>query len=145
MYDIDKIVQLLGGARVLGTAVRTPLELRALLRRGLPTAALASLAAHLTPHATRVAAFVFKSREPTSSPSLANGLLSTEESDCVYRIANALAHAIDTLGGIAAARTWLTTPHAVFDGEAPLDLLNTDTGCEIVETALAWIDHGIAV
>ena len=146
MYDIDKITQLLGGAAILGKEVRTPLELSTLLRHGLPTAVLTSLTRHLAPDAPLVDFVLTPRGGPASvtSSSSARGRISTEQSSRIYRVAAALAHAIDTLGSATAAKAWLTSKQDIFDGAAPLQLLETDVGHEIVQTALGQLDHGIA-
>jgi len=146
MYDIDKITQLLGGAETLGKAVRSPLELSTMVRDGLPGGVLASLAAHLAPDALRIVEFIFKNRGSASTMSsfMTHGRFSTEQSNRIYRVAATLAHATDTLGSLAAAKTWLTSRHAFFDA-APLDRLETENGHENVQAALGCLDHGIAV
>jgi putative toxin-antitoxin system antitoxin component (TIGR02293 family) len=49
--------------------------------------------------------------------------------------------AIDALGTDAAARTWLTTPHSLLDGEAPIERLDTEPGLRMVEDMLTVIDE----
>jgi putative toxin-antitoxin system antitoxin component (TIGR02293 family) len=146
MYDVDKIVQLLGGERVLGAAIGTPLELCRMIQRGMPVGVVMSLAAHLSNHAGSIIACLSDECDLISiaSAGSANDLLSIEESNRVCRFAGILAHASDTFGSFAAAETWLTTPHTMFDKAAPIELIDTDIGYEVVETALVQIDHGIA-
>jgi putative toxin-antitoxin system antitoxin component (TIGR02293 family) len=146
MHDVDKIVQLLGDERVLGAAIGTPLELCRVIQRGMPVGVVMSLAAHLLNHAGRIFACLSGECDLISiaSAGSANDLLSIEDSNRVYRLAGILAHASDTFGSFAAAETWLMTPHAIFDKAAPIELIDTDIGYEIVETVLVQIDHGVA-
>jgi putative toxin-antitoxin system antitoxin component (TIGR02293 family) len=57
----------------------------------------------------------------------------------------AIAKAIETFGTEEKAAAWLRRPTAVLDGHAPIERLDTETGCREVETALGRIAHGIAV
>ena len=50
----------------------------------------------------------------------------------------------DTFGDARQAATSLRRPGAALDGEAPLNLLDTDVGCRMVENLLGRIAHGIA-
>ena len=72
------------------------------------------------------------------------GRLSAEQSDRLMRLLRVIGHARTTFGHPAKADRWLRRPTRVLDGNAPLDLLDTDLGARRVETLLGRIDHGIA-
>jgi putative toxin-antitoxin system antitoxin component (TIGR02293 family) len=53
------------------------------------------------------------------------------------------AEATRVFGDADRAERWLRKPIADFGGAAPLSLLSAENGLEVVEEALAQIDHGI--
>lgn len=71
------------------------------------------------------------------------GRLTPDQSDRLMRVARLLALAEDTFGPDR-ARLWLRRPTSALEGEAPLDLLDTDAGARAVETVIGRIAHGIA-
>ena len=72
------------------------------------------------------------------------GSLSPEQSDRLTRILRVIAEAAETFGARDKARLWLRRPNQALGGEAPLEMLDTDTGTRQVETLLLRIGHGIA-
>ncbi|WP_431860507.1 type II RES/Xre toxin-antitoxin system antitoxin [Azospirillum sp.] len=68
--------------------------------------------------------------------------LSLEESERAYRTANILALAEVVFGSRAKALSWMTTPKRRFDGETPMDLIDTEPGARLVEEALIQVDEG---
>lgn len=68
--------------------------------------------------------------------------LSLEESERAYRTASIVALAEAVFGDRAKALSWLQDPKTRFDGEAPIDLIDTDVGARLVEEALIQIDEG---
>jgi len=68
--------------------------------------------------------------------------LSLEESERAYRTANTVALAEAVFGNRDRALAWLNAPKARFNGEAPMDLIDTDVGARLVEEALIQIDEG---
>lgn len=71
------------------------------------------------------------------------GRLTPEQSDRLMRVARVMALAEETFGP-ERSRIWLRRPTSALDGEAPLDLLDTDAGARAVETLIGRIAHGIA-
>lgn len=72
------------------------------------------------------------------------GRLTAEQSDRLDRLLRMIGLAEETFGDASRAATWLRRPTAALDGEAPLNLLDTDVGCRMVENLLGRIAHGIA-
>jgi putative toxin-antitoxin system antitoxin component (TIGR02293 family) len=70
-------------------------------------------------------------------------LLSPVESDRLYRLAYVTHVASATLGGVEAARVWMSHTNRALGGVSPLSLLDTDIGCRQVEDTLARLSHGI--
>lgn len=72
------------------------------------------------------------------------GKLTPEQSDRLLRVARIIRQAEGTFGSQDKARRWLRRPTAALDGQAPLDLLDTEIGARSVEDLLGRIAHGIA-
>lgn len=135
-------VEVVGGAAAMGAEALGRADLVPLVRQGLPVAA---------------AEFVLDSGRLTLAEldrivlprkTLANrrkhGRLTPEQSDRLMRVAAVLASAEETFGSMAKAGAWLRRPTTALDGEAPLELLDTDAGVRAVESLLGRISHGIA-
>jgi putative toxin-antitoxin system antitoxin component (TIGR02293 family) len=54
-----------------------------------------------------------------------------------------IAHAVAVFGDEQKATHWLSTPLLFLENRAPLDLLVTDEGIELVERTLTRIEHNI--
>ena len=127
-----RVVDLLGGAQVLGESLQSNLDLVRATREGLPAEAavrLAQLISGIDVAATRPA-------DPT-------GRLTSEQSDVVVRTATVLARAIDVLGDKKKAVHWLTTPNRALGGEIPITLLDTSAGAHEAEALLERIEYGV--
>lgn len=72
------------------------------------------------------------------------GRLSVEQSDRFARLLRVIATAEDVFANREKAATWLRRPTSVLNGQAPLQLLDTDAGAREVEFLLTRIAHGIA-
>ena len=73
------------------------------------------------------------------------GRLSTEESDRLLLLASLFELATRALDSTERARAWLTTPHALFGGETPIEHADTLAGAEEVRAALYSIEYGLPV
>ena len=85
---------------------------------------------------------VVQINERTAQRRRERGSLSAEESDRIARIARVSQRAIDSLGDENRAREWLKRPNRVLQDAAPLDLLSTDAGSELVTDELGRIEYG---
>jgi putative toxin-antitoxin system antitoxin component (TIGR02293 family) len=73
------------------------------------------------------------------------GALTSEQSGRLLRVARAIAAAEETFGDREKAGAWLRRGTTALEGEAPLDLLDTEEGAREVETLLTRIGHGLGV
>ncbi len=72
------------------------------------------------------------------------GLLSSEESDRLVRVARIVAMVHEMMGGDqAAARRWLREPHPLLEGESPLERASTEVGGREVEQVIGRVAHGV--
>lgn len=135
-------LHMLGASRLSRQGRATALELREVVRRGLPFSALESLARHseLSPQdlaaVVGIPARTFARRRQSRH-------LTPEESDRLYRVARAFALSVQVLTDVAKARTWLIAPNRALGGETPLALLDTDIGARQVEDVLQRLNYGI--
>ncbi len=68
--------------------------------------------------------------------------LTPDESDRAERIARTLALAEAVFGDRGRAIRWLSSAKQRFDGQTPLDLINSSVGTKIVEDALLQAYYG---
>ncbi len=111
-------------------------ELRRVVERGLPGDSVEALIARV-PKAQRR-----DWREILPRPE--NGArLSPEASDRAARLAYILDLAKEVWGGVAPAHVFLTKPHPLLDGQAPLQAAKTEWGGRAVEELLRKIQFGL--
>jgi putative toxin-antitoxin system antitoxin component (TIGR02293 family) len=71
--------------------------------------------------------------------------LSRMDSDMLYRIARAIVHAVSVFEHAGYAVQWLKEPNEALGGAAPLSLLATVEGDEVVHSELGAVEHGMPV
>ena len=135
-------VALLGGEQLLQARPRGLMEWVALVRRGLPSASVDALLrqTHLT-QAELARALAIPER--TLARRKREGLLSTEESAKLVRLARTVERAQAVFEDADAALAWLQSPNAALGGNTPLSLLDTDLGAGSVHDTLGRIEHGV--
>ena len=69
--------------------------------------------------------------------------LSNTEQDRMYRANRVWQRTVAVLEDEAAARTWISRPNRALGGEAPLTLLDTEAGYELVLDTLGRIEYGV--
>ena len=136
------IEALLGGSKVLQVKQRSALDWISVIRKGISSAAVDSLAKTLRVTQSDLAvALGIPAR--TLARRKNEGALNSEESAKVLRLARVIARATQTFEGLDAAVTWLKFPNAALSGATPLSLLDTDIGAENVMDTLGRIEHGV--
>jgi putative toxin-antitoxin system antitoxin component (TIGR02293 family) len=141
--ETEAIVDVLGGRKVLGKAVKNPDDLAQLVRTGLPAGSIPALAERL--HLGN-SALSRKLGIPqrTLTRRLSLGVrLTPAESDRTVRMARVFANAVEMIGDRAKAIEWLSAPNRALGGERPLDRLDTDMGARMVEDILGRIAYGV--
>jgi len=140
--EVEEVVSVLGGTKVLGRRVRAPEDLAERVREGLPFAALAAVMdqygiardvlcdiLHLSPRN-------FLRRKEQKR-------LASDESDRLYRLARVLAHANRVFEDADESADWIHAPNMSLGKQQPLTLLDTDIGVQQVDQVLGRIEHGI--
>ena len=136
------VESLLGGNAVLRVAPRTSLDWVSVIRQGISSAAVDSLATtiHVT-HAELAVALGIPER--TLARRKKEGTLNSEESAKLVRLARVVERAEEVFEALDAAVDWLKTPNTALSGATPLSLLDTDMGAESVLDTLGRIEHGV--
>jgi putative toxin-antitoxin system antitoxin component (TIGR02293 family) len=136
------IEALLGGRKVLQVRQRTALDWVLLIRRGLSSAAVDSLAKTLRVTQSELAV-ALGIPERTLARRKKEGTLNSEESAKLVRLARVVGRARETFEDLDTALDWLKSPNAALSGATPLSLLDTDIGAESVTDTLGRIEHGV--
>jgi putative toxin-antitoxin system antitoxin component (TIGR02293 family) len=125
------------------TKVRSTLELRTLIRRGLPPKSLESLARQMDMTVLATVEVIGLVKRTVARRIQEKQTLDPEQSERVLRLARAIAQATAILGSLEKARPWLRKPNRALGGEAPIALLDTDVGAQAVLDELGRIDYGV--
>ncbi len=133
---------LLGGRKVLHAKPRTALDWISVIRQGLSSVAVDVLAKtlHVTQSELAVALGI---PERTLARRKKEGLLNSEESAKMVRLARVVERATRVFEDVDASLDWLKSPNASLLGATPLSLLDTDIGAESVMDTLGRIEHGV--
>ena len=143
--DLQRIADLLGGARILRHPLRTQLDAHEVLLEGLPPQALSHLLDNLAilRRATFLERVVGMSprtfRHHRSAPATP---LSREQSGRIWRFARILAKAAAVFGSQEEAERWLERPVLGLNQHRPIDLLVTPAGFEAVCDFLQRLECG---
>lgn len=142
----EKVEQLFGGRKVLGSRISGPLEAHDLLVRGLPSAALRHLmtsllviqATETLGKAVGMSLRTYQRRQ--GGPAKA---LNPEQSGRAWKFAEVLSRATAVFGSQEEAEHWLERPAIGLEQRRPIDLLATPAGVEMVEDHLTRIEYGV--
>jgi putative toxin-antitoxin system antitoxin component (TIGR02293 family) len=139
--SLSRLLDYLGGRAVFRTTIRTRLDLVPLVRAGLPYAALEAVGSrlHVTPEAAATSLLL---PLRTLARRKTDGKLDAYESERVVRLADVAARAGEVLGEDNVAR-WLMERNQALGGAPPIEMLDTDLGCEAVKDILGRIEHGV--
>jgi putative toxin-antitoxin system antitoxin component (TIGR02293 family) len=144
--EAKRVVEILGGTRVLGPRVRTFEDLKARIREGLPYRAVLALARAIEDDGVKQEALSAALGLPTTRTLRRRknpNRLDPGESDRLVRTARIVAWAIEVFGSREKAGAWLDRPNRALGGEKPLSLLDTEIGAEQIENVLGRMEHGV--
>jgi putative toxin-antitoxin system antitoxin component (TIGR02293 family) len=146
--ELRRIVDLLGGRRVLKRTPKSPLDAHEMLLDGLPGEALDHLTRHLivievdSSFEKAVGMSLRTLQRRRGSPAKP---LSLEQSARIWKFAEILAKATDVFGSREEAEQWLEKPAMGLDRQRPIDLLATPAGVQLVEDFLTQLEYGVYV
>lgn len=122
------------------------LALPALIKSGLPVAALDHLADSVAPSDARFKFRLIPKATLERRRKSATKRLTSEEGDRLARLAKVFSFAIDIYKAPESAREFLGRPHPMLDGKAPLDVaLATSPGADLVINLLGRAAFGRSV
>ncbi len=137
-----KIVDVLGGPRVIGRNVSTLDDLAKRLRKGLPYSAVESVMDTLE-ISREMLASTLQIPPRTLARRKREGALGPGESDRLYRLARVVAHALAVFEDGKKVAAWMIRPNRALLGRFPMEVLDTDIGVQQVDDILGRIEYGI--
>jgi len=140
--EVEGVVNVLGGTRVVGRSVRSPEDLTERLRRGLPFAALTAVMEQYGISRDALCTILHLSARNFLRRK-EQRRLSPDESDRLYRLARVIAHANRVFEDPEESADWIQSPNTALGKQQPLTLLDTDIGVQQVDQVLGRIEHGI--
>ena len=121
---------------------RSSAELIEAVRDGLSFAELERLRSDLDVPLDTLASYLGIARA-TLHRRKAAGVLTSAESEKVVRFGRLLRQAVETIGSVEDARSWLGASQVGLAGAVPLDYARTELGVREVEDLLGRIEHGV--
>jgi putative toxin-antitoxin system antitoxin component (TIGR02293 family) len=145
MGELRETLDLLGGPRILGSAILSELDAHELLHKGLPRAALRTLVdrIHLITADEAFEALGVSLRTLQRHKSEPDALLDVQQSGRAWNFAGILAKATRVLGSQDEAEQWLRRPASGLDQQRPIDLLTTPAGVKLVEGYLGRLEYDV--
>jgi putative toxin-antitoxin system antitoxin component (TIGR02293 family) len=133
---------MLGGELVFEQRPRTALDWISVIRQGIPSSAVDSIARTIRVSKSELAA-ALAIPERTLARRKKEGLLNSEESAKLIRLARVVERAEEVFENMPAAIDWLKSPNAALSGATPLSLIDTEIGAQSVMDTLGRIAHGV--
>jgi putative toxin-antitoxin system antitoxin component (TIGR02293 family) len=133
---------LLGGRVVLRTRPHSDLDWIEVIRNGISATAIEALLKAMQLSQSEFAR-ALDIPERTLARRKREGVLNSEESAKVLRVARVVGRAGEVFEDPDAALDWLKSPNAALSRATPLSLLDTDIGAESVLDTLGRIEHGV--
>lgn len=137
----DDLIEALGGTKVLGKQA-SERTLPELLREGLPFKSLLVVVNDLNLEPDYVPGYLHLSKRTWQRMKKEKQPLDREQSNLVYRLARMVYLATAAIGNREKALVWMRKPNRALGGSAPLQMLDTDPGAQLVEDVLARIEYG---
>ncbi len=142
MSAAARIVDVLGGPRVIGRSVRSLDDLAKRLRKGLPYSSVECVMNTLG-ISREVLAEALQVPPRTLARRKREGALGPGESDRLYRLARVVAHAHAVFEDGEKVATWMMRPNRALLGRSPMEVLDTDIGVQQVNDILGRIEYGV--
>ncbi len=133
---------LLGGRGVLRARPHSTLDWIDVIRNGISATAIEALLKAMRLSQSEFARAV-DIPERTLARRKREGVLNSEESAKVLRVARVVGRACEVFEDPDAALDWLKSANSALSGATPLSLLDTDIGAESVLDSLGRIEHGV--
>jgi len=145
MTTVQEVLNLIGGAKVLGKVASAPTETLPVIEfmeEGFPLESIDHISSSVGIERDKTLDLIGLPKR-TYARRKKKGRLDLSESDRLFRLARIFVEARLVLGSTEKARRWLQKKNRVLGNRVPLDLLGTDIGAHEVEKILGRIYHGI--
>lgn len=145
MTTVEEVLDLMGGARVLGKVASGSTETLPLIEfieEGLPFESIDQISDSIGITRDKTLELIGLPKR-TYARRKKQGRLGLSESDRLFRLARIFVRAKAVLGSVEKAGRWLRKRNRALGNRMPLDLLGTDFGAHQVEKILGRIQHGI--
>lgn len=136
------VLTLLGGDEVMHAQPRTFIEWIDVIREGIPSSAAEIFARRIHVSQSEFSTFL-NIPERTLVRRKGEGVLNSEESAKLVRMARVVERASEVFDELDAALDWLKSPNAALSGAIPMSLLDTEIGAKAVMDTLGRIEHGV--
>ncbi|MDN3724635.1 DUF2384 domain-containing protein [Aequorivita sp. SDUM287046] len=138
----DRIVSVLGGTSQVGQVVNSDIDLITVTRKGLPKSVVYSLCEVLGISMEKLSDLLHISHR-TLQRKADDDLLSVSSTEQVFEIADVVSKGIEAFDTLETFRSWLHSTPYIFNGQKPLDFLDTRFGIQYVKNIIGRIAHGI--
>ncbi|MEH6764418.1 MAG: antitoxin Xre/MbcA/ParS toxin-binding domain-containing protein [Aequorivita antarctica] len=138
----DRIVGVLGGISQVGQVVNSDIDLITITRRGLPKSVVYSICEVLAISMDRLSDLLHVSHR-TLQRKADDDLLTVSNTEQIFEIADVVSKGIEVFDTLDNFRNWLHSTPYVFNGQKPLDFLDTRFGIQYVKNIIGRIAHGI--
>ena len=138
MLNQTSLVGLLGN----NYAVSTDFDLLNLARKGVSKRALLSLAKQISLTIQELAGIMHISERTLQRYTPAT-LIKTEHAEKAIELARLYQRGTEVFGTMENFNDWMKTPNYTLNGEAPLSLLDTSIGFELILQTLGRIEYGV--
>lgn len=140
----QRVLDILGGPKAIGSPARNTAELGRAIRQGLSKASLLSVKRRAALTDRQLATMLGISEKTLGRIKEDEGRrLDAVSSDRLYRLARIFAIAEHALESAEAAHEWLHHPQVGLGNQVPLDSLQTEVGAREVENLLGRIEYGV--
>lgn len=137
--SLNSFYHLLGGSKVKSSS---DYDILNLTRKGLPKRVLLSLAKKISLTIQELAHIMHIS-ERTLQRYEDDAIIKTEYSEKAIELARLYSRGEEVFGSMDKFKLWMKSPAYVFKGEAPVSLLDTAFGFDMIFKELGRIEHGI--
>jgi putative toxin-antitoxin system antitoxin component (TIGR02293 family) len=138
----DRIVGVLGGISQVGQVVNSDIDLISITRKGLPKSVVYSLCEVLDISMERLSDLMHISHR-TLQRKADDDLLTVSSTEQLFEIAEVVSKGIEVFDTLDNFRNWLHSTPYIFNGQKPLDFLDTRFGIQYVKNIIGRIAHGI--
>ncbi len=138
----DRIVGVLGGVGQVGQVVNSDIDLIHITRKGLPKSVVYSVCDVLNISMDRLSDLLHVSHR-TLQRKADDDLLTVSNSEQLFEIAEVVSEGIEVFETLDNFRKWLHSTPYIFNGQKPLDFLDTRFGIQYVKNMMGRIAHGI--